>query len=163
MLPIQTILHPTDFSDRSQRAFELASALARDYGAKLLVLHVAPFPMTVREMEMEVLAQASAPELRQRLAQLWPQAAHVFLEHRLVTGDPVTEILRAARETKAQVIVLATHGRSGVKRVLMGSVAEQVVRLAPCPVVTVNNGFTSDQSRPEENGDRALAQHEANA
>jgi nucleotide-binding universal stress UspA family protein len=136
MLPIKTILHPTDFSDCSEAAFELASSLARDYRAKLLVLHVATLPMTVREMGIYVLCRATDPELRERLRQLWPQAPGVFTEHRMVEGDPAREILRVAEETHCEVIVLGTHGRGGLGRLLMGSVAEQVLRKAPCPVVT---------------------------
>jgi nucleotide-binding universal stress UspA family protein len=136
MLPIKTILHPTDFSETSAFAFELACSLARDYGAKLLVLHVAEFPMTVQEREISALSHASDPTLRERLRQLWPQAPGVFTEHRMVEGDPAREILRAAEETHCEVVVLGTHGRGGLGRLLMGSVAEQVLRKAPCPVVT---------------------------
>ena len=91
--------------------------------------------------------------LREQLQQLRPQDPKVPVEHRLVEGTAATEILRLAEETKCDVIVLGTHGRTGFGRLLMGSVAEQVVRRAPCPVVTVKTPLPetspSGESAPE--------------
>jgi nucleotide-binding universal stress UspA family protein len=75
--------------------------------------------------------------LRAKLHQLLPSDPNVPVDHRLAEGDAATEILRLANETRSDVIVMGTHGRTGLARVLMGSVAEQVVRRAPCPVVTM--------------------------
>jgi nucleotide-binding universal stress UspA family protein len=127
------ILHPTDFSESAGHAFPLAVALARSHGARLLVLHVpAPLPAVVDPR------QVGQPfdTLRRQLEQLRPAAPGVSVEHRLTPGDPVEEILKTARETGCALIVMGTQGRSGLTRLLMGSVAEQVVRRAPCPVVT---------------------------
>jgi nucleotide-binding universal stress UspA family protein len=127
------ILHPTDFSESAGHAFHLAIALARSHGARLLVLHVpAPLPAVVDPR------QVGQPfdTLRQQLEQLRPAAPGVSVEHRLTQGDAVEEILKTARETGCALIVMGTQGRSGLTRLLMGSVAEQVVRRAPCPVVT---------------------------
>jgi nucleotide-binding universal stress UspA family protein len=137
MLPIRTILHPTDFTDYSNYAFRLACSLARDYGARLLVLHVTP-PVVVYG-ERLALPPPPAPKepLVARLAQLVAQDPKVPMQHRLAEGDAATEILRVAQEIKPELIVMGTHGRTGLGRLLMGSVAEQVVRRAPCPVVTV--------------------------
>ncbi len=130
MLPIQTILHPTDFSKPSDYALQVARALARDQVARLIILHVVSATLAV---EKEGFGEQLDEELR-RLPK--PDAA-TGEEHRLVEGDPATEILRIAQDTNSDLIVMGTHGRSGLGRLLMGSVAEQVVRKASCPVLTV--------------------------
>ena len=138
MLKIRTILHPTDFSERSEFAFRLACSLARDYGARLTVLHVAEPPMAVAGegiLWLPLAVDEQPP--RERLQQLRPADPKVQVEHRLVEGDAAAEILRVAEETKCDMIVLGTHGRTGLGRVLMGSVAEQIVRKALCSVLTV--------------------------
>jgi nucleotide-binding universal stress UspA family protein len=138
MLALRTILHPTDFSDYSAYAFRLACALARDYGARIVVLHVATPPVVVYgEGVLPPEPEGYKERLREQLHQVVSQDPKVPVEHRLVEGDAATEILRLAGETKCDLIVMGTHGRTGLGRLLMGSVAEQVVRKAPCPVLTV--------------------------
>jgi nucleotide-binding universal stress UspA family protein len=141
MLPIHTILHPTDFSEHSAYALRLACALTRDYGARLVILHVATPPVLVYG---EAVLPAPDPEVLTReeqdqLNQLAVPDAGVRAERRFEQGDAVAAILRVAEELPADLIVLGTHGRTGLGRLLMGSVAEQVVRKAPCPVLTVKN------------------------
>ncbi len=140
MIGIRTILHPTDFSESSEYAYRLARALARDQVARLIVLHVGPQPLTAMggtaavpplpeeygRAELEAaLRKFEAPELEDRF------------EHRLVFGDAVAEILRAAESSWSDLIVMGTHGRTGLGRLLLGSTAEQVLRRASCPVLTV--------------------------
>ncbi len=138
MLAIRTVLHPTDLSAGSEIAFWLACSLARDYSARLVVLHVAEPPLTIGgEGLLALRPDADMDSLRGKLQQLRPWDPKAPVEHRLVQGYPVAEILRMAEETKCDVIVLGTHARPRLGRLLMGSVAEQVVRRAPCPVVTV--------------------------
>jgi nucleotide-binding universal stress UspA family protein len=138
MLPIHTILHPTDFSKQSEFAFELACSLARDYGAELYVVHVVTPPVVVYgEGVLPVEPESYQAELREKLNRLRSGEPEVRVLHRLVEGQPVDEILRLAKEIGCDLIVMGTHGRTGFGRVLMGSVAEKVVRTAPCPVVTV--------------------------
>jgi nucleotide-binding universal stress UspA family protein len=138
MLPIRTIVHATDLSDSSGAGFRLACSLARDYGARLIVLHVQPLPATFYAMEPGFYPpEDQRPEVLNRLHDVRPEDPAVRVEHRLVEGDAADEILRVARETNADLIVLGTHGRKGLGRLLLGSVAEQVVRKAACPVVTV--------------------------
>jgi universal stress protein A len=134
MLPIQTILHPTDFSERSHHALELACALARDRSARMIILHVMAVPLVEEkrlyreEMEGELLGmRVPDPQVR--------------VERRLEEGDPATQILRVAQEMSCDLIVMGSHGRTGLERLLMGSVAEQVVRRASCPVLTVKAPF----------------------
>jgi len=139
MAPIHTILHPTDFSDRSAYALRLACSLARDYGARLVVLHVAepPPPPDVQGVMLPV-SEHVGDEARADLERLAvPAADGVRVERRLEKGDPATQTLRVARELQADLIVMGTHGRTGLSRLLMGSVAERVVRRASCPVLTV--------------------------
>jgi nucleotide-binding universal stress UspA family protein len=140
MLSLRTILHPTDFSERSRCAFSVACALARDYNAHLVVLHVDHLPLAVYG---DVLAAPRPEDYRNRLRdQLRAlQSPGVAVEHRLNEGTPVTEIIGVAEEAHADLIVMGTHGRTGLGRLLMGSVAEQVVRKAPCPVLTVRVPF----------------------
>lgn len=137
MLPIRTILHPTDFTDQSRPAFHLACSLARDLGAELVVCHVAPPPAA--GVINGVMVDAPNDELQAwaDLVRVKPDDPRVRVTHRLLTGDPAAEILRLAGEVKAGLVVLGTHGRGALGRLLMGSVAEAVVRNAPCPVVTV--------------------------
>jgi universal stress protein A len=140
MPAIRTLLHPTDFSERSAAALEVACSLARDYGASLVVLHVAHVPPfvggegLVPPSEDEIRAEADA-----HLNELSVPELGVPVERRLVVGDPATEILHLARDIDADMIVIGTHGRTGLGRLLMGSVAEQVVRRSECPVLTVSH------------------------
>jgi nucleotide-binding universal stress UspA family protein len=138
MLPLRLVLHPTDFSPHSEAAAKLAFALARDYGARVLVLHVLE-PIVVGGAEGIAIPDPGAYEagVRARLAEVRPPGTKVLVEHRLLLGSVAEEILRVAKESQCGVIVLGTHGRTGLGRILLGSVAEQVARKAPCPVLTV--------------------------
>jgi len=140
MLPIKTILHPTDFSGPSEYAFQVACSLARDYEAKLVVLHVEMPPVTIGEvissMEPEEYKQKLWAEFH-RLEASEPGIRDLRVETKFVEGNPAKEILRAANQIKPELIVMGTHGRTGLGRLLMGSVAEEVVRKSPIPVLTV--------------------------
>jgi nucleotide-binding universal stress UspA family protein len=140
MLPIKVILHPTDFSACSVPAFHLASSLARDYKARLVVLHVTSVPDAAYEgygaPGSPLLAEEYLSQESDSLQRVQPDPA-VPIERLMEEGDPPTEILRIATQIPADLIVMGTHGRTGLLERLMGSVAEKVVRLAPCPVVTV--------------------------
>jgi|SRR5438128_2167268 len=138
MLPIRTILHATDFSASADYAFNLACALARDYHARLLVVHIRPLPTT---MLWEGGYMPPGDEIRdeeERLRALTPPAG-VLVDYLLAEGVPDAEIVRLAAEHHCDLIVLGTHGRTGLGRLLMGSVAEMVVRKAPCPVLTIRH------------------------
>jgi nucleotide-binding universal stress UspA family protein len=139
MLNIRTILHPTDFSENSAHAFELACALARDFEARLLVLYVAE-PVVVAAAELPMILPVvvdTGEEARVQLEALRPNDPIIRVEHLYREGDPAGEILCAAEECHADLIVMGTHGRSGISRLLLGSVAEAVLRKAPCPVLTI--------------------------
>lgn len=137
MLPLRTILHPTDFSENSEFAFRVAAALARDYNARLILLHVLA-PPTVIYGGGPVPADTwpTVEEAREKLRELEGRTYHVRVESEVMEGDAVDMILRAAEETNSDVIVMGTHGRSALARLLLGSVAERVLRKSPCPVLT---------------------------
>jgi nucleotide-binding universal stress UspA family protein len=140
MLAIRTILHPTDFSQTSKYAFRLACSLARDHGARLVVLHVAPPPQMVSYEGIPLEPSMSGSyqdELQDKLRQIRAPDPGVSIETRLEEGFAAPEIVRVAQETPCDLIVMGTHGRTGLGRLLMGSVAEQVLRKALCPVLTV--------------------------
>ncbi len=139
MLPIKTILHPTDFSELAGHAFHMACALARDYGARLIVCHVyQPPPVAYGEFGVTPPPPEDAPEsLRERLAHIHPAEEGVDVQHYLLEGDPADEIIELGRDSQCDLIVMGTHGRTGLGRLLMGSVAERVMRRAPCPVLTI--------------------------
>ena len=138
MFPIHKILHPTDFSAQSRAAFDVACSLARDYGAELIIVHVhRPEPIFAPD-GIAVNIPAEEPfELRAKLAKIIPEDPRTKFEHHLLEGEPAEEILRIAKSEGADLIVLGTHGSTGLYRLLMGSVAESVLRKAPCPVLTV--------------------------
>jgi universal stress protein A len=136
MLTIKTILHPADFSERSDQAFRLACSLARDHGARVILLHVAAPPATAIGGVMTP-EPGGHEDCWEQLRRRQPDDPHVPVERLLAVGSPGEAILRAVRETHCDLVVMGTHGRTGMGRLLMGSVAEEVVRKAPCPVLTV--------------------------
>jgi universal stress protein A len=130
------ILFPTDFSHTGDAALALAVSLARERGAKLLIVHVEEPPAAYGGGEMYYgLPDPATEDLERMLKEVVPSDPQVGYEHRLVTGDPATAIPRVAEEDDVDLIVMGTHGRTGLMRLLMGSVAEAVVRRAPCPVL----------------------------
>lgn len=132
------ILFPTDFSTLGQTALELATSLARDRGAKLLIIHVEEPPVAYGGGEMYYgIEEPNREELQRMLSEVVPTDPTVGYEHRLCTGSPAQAIVQLAEREGADMIVMPTHGRTGLVRLLMGSVAEEVVRKAKCPVLTV--------------------------
>jgi universal stress protein A len=131
------ILFPTDFSPASDEALRWATSLARDSGATLLIVHVEEPPMAYGGGEVYVPVEDNREELRKSLLQVIPTDHTVPHEHMLLVGDPAGAIAQTAEKEGADLIVMGTHGRTGLTRLLMGSVAEAVVRKASCPVLTV--------------------------
>ena len=130
----KTILFPTDFSTFSEAALIQATSLARDSGAKLLILHIEEPPKAYIGGMYAGYLEPTRMEIVEMLEQIKPDT--VEYEHSLVGGDPATEIVRVAQERGADLIVMGTHGRTGLQRMLTGSVAEEVVRRATCPVLS---------------------------
>jgi len=146
MISMQTILAPTDFSENSTPALEAAIELARQFDARLLLLHVVD-DIGVHAMEMEMGAYSDGgydlleaeKRAAERLEQMSiPQDVVPRVTRHTMIAGPSEGICRFASENAADVIVLSTHGRTGLARWVMGSVAEHVVRKSPCPVLTVH-------------------------
>lgn len=138
MFTIQTILHPTDFSEASESALHLASSLAHDHHARLVLLHVLPNATAVSgEGSAPATVEPEKMDAQLKLNRLEVPTTDVPVDRRLAQGNAAKEIVAAAERLGADLIVLGTHGRSGMARLLMGSVAEAVVREATCPVVTL--------------------------
>jgi nucleotide-binding universal stress UspA family protein len=143
MVEFRQILCPVDFSESSDRALAYAAALARWYDAQLTVLHVVPTfePMKVRG-DIGQPARVVAPMPREEVLAEMSQSLNLAALSPRATplaeaGDPQTTIIDQTLSTKADLIVMGTHGRRGFKRLLLGSVTEAVLREAPCPVLTV--------------------------
>jgi nucleotide-binding universal stress UspA family protein len=151
MFPLRTILHPTDFSESSAMALRLACSLARDHGARLVLLHVVPPPVVVFEAGLVTEPGWDYPELINKLRDLATENPQVATEPHVVEGDPATEIVRLAGKVACDMVVMGTHGRTGLRRLLMGSVAESVLRKAPCPVLTVKHPAGPGAETPAAN------------
>ena len=132
----KTILFPTDFSTASDAALVHAESLARQMNARLLIVHVEEPPLAYGGGELYYgLPEPSSDHILKMLENVKPSDTAVPYTHRLTRGDPAVELVRIAEDEGAEMIILGTHGRTGMTRLLMGSVAEAIVRRAPCPVL----------------------------
>jgi nucleotide-binding universal stress UspA family protein len=158
MLPFRKILCPTDFSEPSYEALKAAGELAHHFGAELCIVHViSPVPImpvgaeptafNVGLYEQELMA-SSRKSLEEVLSHLETKEVRARLI--VVRGNPADEIASISDEEHVDLIVIATRGRTGLDRLIFGSVAEKVVRLARCPVLTVTG-----QPDKEESVDKA--------
>jgi len=136
---MQHLLVPVDFSEPADTALTYAMALAGKLGARLTLVHVIHLaPLGVAEggtvlpylEAIEAQAQEGMEEYRAKV-----QAAELNVDVVITHGVPFQSIIEVAKERQVDLIVMGTHGRTGVSHVLLGSVAERVVRLAPCPVL----------------------------
>jgi nucleotide-binding universal stress UspA family protein len=155
MIPFQTILVATDFSEASNYAFEAAVDLAGHYHARLIVMHVAQTSATIEgEAETKPYSEEYRCEHRRRLDE-YACPEGVELHHHLMQGEPAERILHAADSFHADLIVMGTHGKSGLERLLLGSVAETVIRAASSPVMVVRRPL---RTVAETGGVRTAAQ-----
>ena len=142
-MPFERILVATDFSDSSEQALELAVSIAEQFGSELTLVHVWEAPnysyAAVLYAPVDVVAPieraavARLEDATTKLKQRFPKANSL-----LRAGVPWQEVLAAATQTKADLIVMGTHGRRGLEHALLGSVAEKVVRMSGVPVLTVH-------------------------
>jgi nucleotide-binding universal stress UspA family protein len=143
MYIIRNILVSTDFSDFSATAVEYASSLALLYGAKMHLVHVIESGPVVGVPNVELNTTALANDLESSAQEemrkfvYWKLKNNTNLEQIILHGEPQREIVNYARENEIDLIVIATHGRTGLAHILMGSVAEKIVRLSPIPVLAV--------------------------
>jgi len=144
VIKLKKVLVPTDFSESARHALTYGISFAREYEAELTLLHVVEnltvgyasdlFPVPMAEVFQEISGYA-----RTELAKLGEEARakNVTVAEVVVQGKPSAEIMRFARETEVDMIVLGTHGKGMLDQALFGSTTERVVRRAPCPVLTV--------------------------
>jgi len=148
MLPFKKILCPTDFSEPAFVALKRAEELARHFAAELIVAHVIPpvpgphsfpdpqasfnFDVPLYQQELAIHADKMVKELVSHQV-----ASEVRTRNLVTTGEAAPEILRIAQQEHADLIVIASHGLTGWRRLVFGSVAEKVVRQATCPVLTI--------------------------
>jgi len=146
MAAIRRILFATDFSDNSKYALTFALSFAQKYDAMLYILHVIQQPSYPLGMYAEISFDAmdkfsqsisDAVEKEMQILKDKDLKGYGKYECMIVHGTPFLEILRMAKEKNAELIVVGTHGRTGLDHVLFGSTAEKVVRRAPCPVLSV--------------------------
>ncbi len=148
MLEIRSILAPTDFSHHAATGLRYACGLAQQFHSTLHLLHVlpevvapvGPEPMLVPTVPAEYYREAEQTALQAMetaLDNTWGKPASVH--SKVQWGDPVIGIVNYAREHDIDLVVISTHGRTGLRHVLLGSVAERIVREAPCPVLTVRD------------------------
>jgi nucleotide-binding universal stress UspA family protein len=144
-MQIRTILVPTDFSEYADYAVTWALQMAADSHAKLILFHAAvpisplAFPDSVYLPELRRVEEQMLADAEKRMAECVKQqgSSAVVVETRVVVGEPVTAICQAAGREQADLIVMGSHGRTGLAQVLLGSVAESVMRYASCPVLVV--------------------------
>jgi nucleotide-binding universal stress UspA family protein len=153
-MKIRSILLPTDFSECAGHALSYATSLARDAGAKIICVHVVepvvpavgytgmtePLPLADISEQLEDSAERELPKIAG-----CEECNGIEVEETIVHGDAASEIVRVARERGVDLIVISSHGRTGLGRILFGSTAESVVRHAPCPVLVVKPPAESDK------------------
>lgn len=144
MITIKRILVPTDFSDQGKTALMYAVAFADQFGAAVDLLHVLePVPpgALLSYVSLNDLKQGMHTDAEKQMEELhteWEDYAFPVTKI-VVEGHPFVEIIKHAKQSNADMIIMGTHGRGAVAHMLLGSVAEKVVRKAPCPVLTVRH------------------------
>ena len=147
MLPITKILCPTDFSEPSYKALETANELAKHFNAEIILIHILSpvfvYPATALAPGLSKVSEISDVDRDEMayksLSMTLKEKVSESIKSRSIMGkgNPAEEIVRSAREEKADLIVIGTHGFTGWRHLILGSVAEKVVRLASCPVITI--------------------------
>ncbi len=138
-MEFKRILFPTDFSENSEYAFLYALAFARYFGAKLYLVHVVYFPPQMPEYDIGRVLDRLVKNAEKRLRKLIQKAGEtqVIFHPEVRIGVEYREIIELAKKEKIDLIVTGTQGRTGLAHAFLGSVAERVVRHAPCPVLTI--------------------------
>jgi nucleotide-binding universal stress UspA family protein len=154
IIKLNSILFPTDFSHYNDEALEYASTLAAEANATLHIVHVHDVnDMNAAIGEAGILYNEAWKRensiSRERLGEIVPTVAGVEYKHHYLTGAPGSAIVDFAADNDIDLIVMASHGRSGISRLLMGSIAENVLRKAPCPVLIVKQPTAITDSIPD--------------
>ncbi len=146
-MDIKTIMCPIDFAEHGQAALNYAATLAESFGAKLHVVHVYD-DRVVYEVGFggAVAPPVDVEQIKQELEKIVPEFGLQSVEHACLTGAPADAIVDFATANDVDLIVMGTHGRRGLSRILIGSVAEAVMRQASCPVITIRDSIKELQS-----------------
>ena len=131
---VKRIVFPTDFSSAGNEAMKMVIPMARKANARVFVIHVDETPLAVDGGHVYFGEMDHA--MQERMTAVTPDCKSIFFEYRLLTGNPAEKIVEFAKQVEADLVIMGTHGRTGLERVLLGSVAEGVVRAAPCSVLT---------------------------
>lgn len=167
MLPPKLILSPIDFSDPSNEALDTAATLAKEFHAELLLVHVVPM-LPKLPSEVSILSEGEFEQQLQRDAEkqlkgMVDNFARKDVRARFSIGFPANdaamEILRIADHEHADLIVIATHGMTGWKRLVFGSVTEKVVRLADCPVLVLRAHGVAESDKSQAKQSTAAVSH----
>ncbi|MBI1822581.1 MAG: universal stress protein [Nitrospirae bacterium] len=138
---IKKILVPTDFSPESERLLKYAVMTAKSFGARIHLFHaIEPFPYTTTDAFMVVDNSEALKSIADSLIKNFTSLLRkqgIPVKASMSVGSPAREIVMKAVQEKVDLIIMGTHGRTGVEHVLLGSVAEKVVRMAKCPVLTI--------------------------
>jgi universal stress protein A len=136
----RNILCPVDFDSNSPAALEYAGQVAQETGGKLFVLHVVPWSVAAVPIDASQVLAELKQSATVRVRQLVKEKVDARVGNEVivtVASDPGAEVVRLAKELKADAIIMATHGRKGLSHLVLGSVAERVVRESACPVLTL--------------------------
>lgn len=143
-LSIKKILVPIDFSDYSKSALKYAQEFAKYFNAEIVLIYVVepmvyPPDFSMGQIAIPTIDIELDKRAKEELEKLAKNEIHPDIKHQIVikTGKPFVEIIQTASELDIDLIIIATHGHSGVEHILFGSTAEKVVRKAPCPVLTL--------------------------
>ena len=141
-MEIKRILVPTDFSDYSEKALNWAASIAEQWNSQVYLCHIIPQPsypsmlggadLVKFETGLQSTAETQLQDLIEKL-----QNRNIQTTTRVSLGEPFNDICRIAEEERIDLIIMGTHGRTGLSHALLGSVAERVVRYAPCPVLVI--------------------------
>lgn len=142
------ILFPTDFSHCSDMALQYAAEVARAREGKLLIVHAEEPPPVYGGGEWYYgVPEPMRAQLLEMLHKIKPDDTSVPCEYHLLSGSPASAVVAFAKKEDVDLIVMGTHGRTGFLRMLMGSVAEEIVRKAPCPILTIRDPQRDDKRR----------------
>jgi universal stress protein A len=146
MIAMKKIVVPVDFSEYSKKSLRYAVEFATNFSSEILLVYVIePVAYPADFSFGQIALPASETELRQRAEMQLEKLIETEIQSRVVarsflrTGKPSSEILQLARDESADLIIIATHGHTGVEHVLFGSTAERVIRKAPCPVLSIRD------------------------
>ncbi|HQR05218.1 MAG TPA: universal stress protein [Gemmatales bacterium] len=136
--PPKIILHPTDFSPNAEQALKLACQIAESANATIVVLHAYMIEaLSTGDLPVIPHEMVSEEDVRRKLRQILESKSGLKIEDMFIEGTPVETIVSKAQSCHADLIVMGTYGRTGFKRLFLGSVADHVLRRAPCPVLIV--------------------------